>query len=62
MTNSNFSDSQLQQAYQKAFKAYIGRNNVTGIDVGYKYVNGVLDKLAIQLRAEEVSLHVNVEA
>lgn len=29
---------------------------------GYKYVNGVLDKLAIQLRAEEVSLHVNVKA
>jgi len=29
---------------------------------GYKYVNGVLDKLATQFRAEEVSLHVNVKA
>ena len=29
---------------------------------GYKYVNGVLDKLAMQLRAEEVSLHVSVKA
>ena len=29
---------------------------------GYKYVNGVLDKLATQLRTEEVSLHVNVKA
>ncbi|MEE9580501.1 MAG: transcription antitermination factor NusB [Nitrosomonadaceae bacterium] len=29
---------------------------------GHKYVNGVLDKLAVQLRAEEVKLQVRVKA
>ena len=54
MLNSNFSDSQLQQAYQKAFKAYIGRNDVTGIDVGYKYVGGQrTDDIAVRIHVRE---------
>ena len=54
MTNNNFSDSQLQQAYQKAFKAYIGRNNVTGIDVGYKYVGGKrTDNIVVRIHVRE---------
>ena len=54
MTNSNYSDSQLQQAYQKAFKAYMGRNNVTGIDIGYKYVNAQrTDDIVVRIHVRE---------
>jgi endonuclease G len=54
MTNSNYSDSQLQQAYQKAFKAYMGRDNVTGIDVGYKYDNGQrTDDIVVRIHVRE---------
>ncbi len=54
MTNSNYSDSQLEQAYHKAFKAYMGRENVSGIDVGYKYVNGQrTDDIVVRIHVRE---------
>ena len=54
MTNSNSSDTQLQQVYRKAFKAYIGRNNVTGVDIGFKYVNGQRsDDIVVRIHVRE---------
>lgn len=54
MANRSFSDPQVQQAYQKAFKAYIGREDVTGIDVGYKYVKGKRqDDIAVRIHVKE---------
>ena len=63
MTNSNVSDSQLQQAYQKAFKAYIGRNNVTGLDIGYKYVGGQrTDDIVVRIHVREKIPETALEA
>ena len=40
MNGNNSSQTQVQQAYEKAYKSYMSRENVTGIDVGYKYTDG----------------------
>jgi hypothetical protein len=40
MPKKNFSDPQLQQAYQKACTDHLGSADVKAIDVGYKYVDG----------------------
>lgn len=55
MMNGNYySQSQLQQAYEKAYKAYMSRNNVTGIDIGYKYVDGQkTDDIVVRIHVKE---------
>lgn len=54
MTNSNYSESQLQQAYEEAREDYIGRENVTGVDIGYKYVEGHrTDDIVVRIHVKE---------
>jgi hypothetical protein len=48
------SKDQIEQAYRKALKTYGSRENVTGIDKGYKYVNGQrIDQMAIRIHVRE---------
>jgi endonuclease G len=54
MTNSNYSEFQLQQAYEEVRKDYIGRENVTGVDIGYKYVEGRrTDDIVVRIHVKE---------
>jgi len=53
MTKSNYSQSQLQQAYEQAREAYIEREDVTGVDIGYKYVGG--------RRTDDIVVRIHVE-
>ena len=63
MASRKISESQIQQAYRKAFKAYIGRRNVTGVDIGYKYVEEKrTDKIAIRIHVEEKIATTALEA
>jgi hypothetical protein len=63
MTSGNYSEVQLQQAYQKAFKTYIGRDNVTGIDVGYKYTEGQrTDNIVVRIHVREKVPESSLEA
>lgn len=61
MNSNNFSQAQLQQAYEKAYKAYMSREDVTGIDVGYKYTDGqktndVVLRIHVKQKVDEVNL------
>ena len=53
MANNNYSESQLQQAYEEAREAYIEREDVTGVDIGYKYVDG--------RRTDDIVIRIHVE-
>jgi hypothetical protein len=51
---TNYSEAQLQGAYEKAFKAYIERDNVTGVDVGYQYTEGQrTDNIVVRVHVKE---------
>jgi hypothetical protein len=62
--NSNYSSqSRLQEAYEKAYKAYMVRANVTGIDIGYKYINGEkTDNIVVRIHVKEKISESNLEA
>ena len=63
MTNSNYSESQLQQAYEEAREDYIGRENVTGVDIGYKYVEGQrTDDIVVRIHVTEKFSEPSLEA
>jgi endonuclease G len=54
MANNNYSESQLQQAYKEAREAYIEREDVTGVDIGYKYIDGQrTDDIVIRIHVEK---------
>jgi endonuclease G len=54
MTNGNSSESQLQQAYEEARRDYIKRGDVTGVDIGYKYVEGRrTDDIVVRIHVKE---------
>jgi L-lactate utilization protein LutC len=44
----------LEKAYAKAISAYSHRKNVTGIDLGYKYIG------SDQQRTEQLSIRIHV--
>jgi peptidoglycan hydrolase-like protein with peptidoglycan-binding domain len=59
---SNYSETALQQAYEKAFKAYVGRENVTGIDIGYRYTDGQkTDDIVVRIHVREKISESNLE-
>lgn len=50
----SLSEAQVQNAYRKALSAYGARPDVTGVDVGFKYVNGQRTKqTAIRIHVRE---------
>lgn len=63
MNGNSFSQTQLQEAYEKAYKAYMSREDVTGIDVGYKYTDGQkTDGIVIRIHVKEKIDESNLEA
>lgn len=60
---TNYSEAQLQGAYQKAFKAYMGRDYVTGVDVGYQYTEGQpTDNIVVRVHVKEKLPESSLEA
>lgn len=65
MTNGNYSSqAQVQQAYEKAYKAYMSREDVTGIDIGYKYsdgqkTNNIVIRIHVKEKIDESSLEAS---
>ncbi len=63
MMNNNYSESQLEQAYQKAYKAYMARENVTGVDIGYKYDGEKrTDDIVVRIHVKEKIPETSLEA
>jgi hypothetical protein len=60
---TNYSEAQLQGAYEKAFKAYIERDYVTGVDVGYQYTEGKrTDNIVVRVHVKEKLPELALEA
>ena len=60
---TNYSEAQLQGAYQKAFKASMGRDYVTAIDVGYQYTEGQpTDNIVVRVHVKEKLPESSLEA
>ena len=63
MNGNNSSQTQVQQAYEKAYKSYMSREDVTGVDVGYKYTDGQKsNNMVVRIHVKEKIDESNLEA
>ncbi len=48
----NFTEKEMQAAYEKAIQRFLHRDNITGIDIGFKYTDGK------RLKTQTIRFHV----